>query len=158
MGDSRRLRILEALKGRLEAITVGNGFHSDAGARLYFGELPKLGPHDPPAVLAMIPKEDVVGAALNNIPITLPVDIFALLKPDVDEPWVTVEELLADIKTAVELEDRTLGGLLTGGRDNPGGLVRGTTEVFPRQSGAEVVGASITYGCPYAEAWGFPES
>jgi len=158
MADSRRLRILNALKSRIEAIEVSNGFNTDAGQRVYLGELPELGPNDPEAVIAIIPREDIVGAALNNIPIQWPIDIVVLVQPDIAAPWIVVENALADIKKAVELEDRTLGDLLIGGRDNPGGLVRGTTEVFPRPTGAEVSGASITYMAPFAEAWGFPES
>jgi len=69
-----------------------------------------------------------------------------------------VEDALADIKEAVEVEDRSLGGLLIGGRNNPEGLQRGTTEPFERRSGSEVVGALITYACRYAEAWGQPEA
>lgn len=157
MADSRRLRILEALKARVSAIKVSDGFNTDAGLRVYLGELPVLTPDDPEAVIAVIPKEDIVGSALNNIPITWPIDIVVLVRPEITEPWVLVENALADIKKAVELEDRTLNGLLIGGRDNPGGLVRGTTETFPRQTGAEVVGVSITYACPYAEAFGYPE-
>lgn len=157
MADSRRLRIIDALKARVEAIETVNGFNTNAGQRVYLGELPELGPDDPEAVIAIIPREDIVPDALNNIPIKWPIDIFVLVSPDIAAPWIVTENALADIKKAVELEDRSLGGLLMGGRDNPGGLVRGTTETFPRQTGAEVVGASITYMAPYAEAWGFPE-
>lgn len=158
MAASRRQRILEALKTRVEAIRVEDGFETDLGLHVLFGELPAFGPDDPAQVLAILPREDQVGDALNNIPILLPVDIAVLVAPGVTAPWVLVEAGLRDVKTAIELEDRGLGGLLVGGRNNPGGVKRGTTETFPRTSGSQVAGASITYVCPYVEAFGHPDA
>ncbi len=158
MATSRRQRILEALKARVERITIANGFQTDLGKNVLLGELPTFGPDDPKQVLAILPREDQVGDHLSNIPIMLPVDIAALVAPEIHHAGTIVEQALSDIKKAVELEDRSLGGLLTGGRNNVAGLVRGTTEPFDRRSGSDVVGVLITYGCKYAEAWGDPES
>lgn len=158
-GESRRQLILEALRTRAAEIEIANGFQTDVGKRLYFGEVPNLGPHDSNQALAIIPMEDQIGELqLGNLSILLPVNFVALAKPTLSEPWVIVEQVIADIKKAIELEDRTLGGLLTGGRNNPEGLIRGTTEVAVRQSGSDAVGAMVTYVCHYAEAWGHPEA
>jgi hypothetical protein len=158
MADSRRKRILDAFKARIEVIRVEDGFETDLGLNVLMWELPAFGPDDPKQVVAIIPREDQVSAALNNIPIDLPVDVAVLVAPDVTNPGALIEAGLADVKKAVELEDRTLGGLLRGGRNNPGGIVRGTTEPYPRVGGSQVTGASITYVLPYVEAYGYPDA
>lgn len=158
MAGSRRQRILDAFKARVEAIRIEDGFETDLGLNVLMWELPAFGPDDPKQVLAIIPREDQVAAALSNIPIDLPVDVAVLVSPELANPGALIEAALRDVKKAVELEDRTLGGLLRGGRNNPGGIVRGTTEPYPRQSGSQVAGASITYVLPYVEAYGDPDA
>lgn len=156
-GESRRQLILEELKRRLETVQVANGFQTDVGLKVYFGELPRLGPHDADGAVAMIPGEDQVDEMqVGKISIVLPVNMVALAKPSMSQPWVVVEQVVADIKKAIESGDRSLGGLLAAGRDNAEGLKRGTTETSARGSGSEVVAAMVTYGCHYREAWGNP--
>jgi hypothetical protein len=155
---TKRQRILEALQERLEVITIENGYETDLGLHILLGELPTFGPDDPKQVIAILPREDQPSAALNKIPIRWPIDIAVLLSPDLSAPWRLVEAGLGDVKKAVELEERTLGGLLTGGQNNPGGLMRGSTETYPRTSGSEMVGALITYVMPYVEVFGSPEA
>lgn len=159
MADPRRLRIIEALKARAERITVANGFRTNAGQQVLLNELPAFGPDDAEIAIVMLVQEDQISdKQVGKISIVLPVDFVALVKPDVEEPWVIAEQVLADIKEAVELEDRSLGGLLSGGLNNPEGLMRGTTEVYPRQTGSEVAGLLVSYGCHYRESWGRPEA
>lgn len=158
MRTTRRQRILEAIKGRLEAICRSNGYETDLGANVLLGEFPTFGPDDPEQVIAILIGEDQIGEHLSNIPITLPINIAAIVKPDVAEPWVKVEQAICDIKRAVELTDRSLGGLLIGGRNNAEGLFRGTTETLERRSGSDAIGAQVTYGAKYVEAWGHPEA
>jgi hypothetical protein len=147
VADSRRLRILEALLGRIELID-GTG-----------GELPQLGPDDPDKAIAIIVGEDQVeGMQVGKLWINLPVNFVALANPRIDQPWRIAEQVLADIKTAVERPDLSLGGLLSPGRNNPEGLLRGTTEVNVRQSGSETVGVAITYVAHHAESLGRPEA
>lgn len=157
MTASRRLRILEALKARVEAITIANGFTTDAGLHVYLGVIPALGADDEKQAIALIPGEDSVGKHLSNIRIDLPVNIAAVADPTLDRPWEAVEAMLLDIKKAVELDDRSLGGLLIEG-NGVLGLYRGTTEILERRSGTDAVGVAITYGCPYVEAFGAPEA
>lgn len=155
---TRRQQILEALRTRAEAISVGNGFDTNAGATLFLGVIPSLGEGDPGAALAMIPRTDIIDVnSTDKMPIELPVDFIAIAKPSLDEPWVAIEQLLGDVKKAIELDDRTLGGLLRGGR-NKSGMYRGTTDTLERRSGEEMVGALITYVCPYSECWGEPDA
>ncbi len=158
---SRRERILDALKCRLEGITQNDGYRTNLGHKVLLGEMPRFGPDDPEQVIAILPKEDqIVGEwQEGKVPITWPIDIAVLLKPDLSRPWAIVEAGLVDVKRAIEgPTDRTLGGLLKGGKNNPGGLMRGTTEAFPRHSGSDVVGALVTYACPFWETWGDPEA
>lgn len=154
---TRRIRILEAMAGRLVVIRRANGFQTDAGDRLYLGVLPALGESDPDSAIALLPREDIFsGEQLEKLPLRWPLDIAAIAKPTLRDPWTAIEALLGDIKRAVELSDRTLGGLLVGGRGVLG-LHRGTTETLERRSGQDMVGAAITYIAPYTETWGRPE-
>ena len=157
---SRRERILEAVRCRLRAITRNDGYRTDLGLTELVGELPRFGPDDPKQVIAMMPQEDRIEGEFQEgkIPILWPIDIAVLVSPEIDEPWAIVEAGLFDVKKAIETDDRTLGGLLKGGKNNPGGLLRGSTETFKRTAGSEAVGALITYACPYWESWGLPEA
>ena len=149
---SRRQQILEALKGRLETIQVANGFNTDGGLSVFLGELPALGPDDPDVAIAMVVGDDEVRYPADlKMLIHLPIDVIAVAKPDSEnrnKPWAMVEALLIDIKVAVELDDRQLGGLL----DNT--MRRGNTRTLPRETGSDIIGASITYQLPYVESFG----
>jgi hypothetical protein len=59
-----------------------------------------------------------------------------------------VEQIIADIKQAIETSDRGLGGLLA----RP--LVRGRIRFSHREPGSTVVGASVEYRATFAESWG----
>lgn len=156
-GPSRRLRIIEEGRRRLQQITKVNGFWSDAGLRVYLGVVPQLGESDPPFGIALTVGEDQLNAQqLGKYFITLPLNIVAFAKPDIDEPWLVVEQLLTDIKVVFESDDPTFGGLIRQGNDNSVGLYRGTTEVLERRSGTDVCGVMVSYGAPYTEAFGNP--
>lgn len=158
MPDPRRLRILDALKAKGTAIDGTGDFLTDAGLHFFDGELPTLGPDDPEKALAMIVGEDQIDAMqVGKLWIALPVTFVALVRPDVDQPARDAELVLADVKRSVEA-DLTLGGLLTPGKNNPEGLMRGTTEANVRQSGSETVARGITYVANYAETLGNPEA
>lgn len=160
---SRRAQILQALLDRVQQITVANGFATDAGQQVFLGAVPDLGPNDPSAAIALVVQPDVIQAQQNNIKLRLQVDIVVLVRMDPgtvaswNAGWVLVEEMLEDVKRAVELEDRTLGGLLVEG-SNSLGLERGTTDPYQRQTGSPVMGFLITYIAPYVEAWGHPNA
>jgi hypothetical protein len=161
MADTRRERILAAIKSRLEAIDSDDGYRTNLGRTVKLGEIPRFGPDDPKQALCILPEEDQVEPGVfqeGKVPVVWPISIGILVSPDISQPWLIVEAGLRDVKVAMESGDRTLGGLLKGGRNNPGGLLRGTTETFPRQMGSEAVGAKITYAAPYWETWGDPEA
>lgn len=147
---SQRRDILEAVLARLGTILTSNGFATDAGGTLFLGAVPELGPDDPSVAVAIIVGDDAVTFQGENMFIALPLHIAAVAKADLDEPWIAVEDVLSDIKKAIELTDRTLGGLVQ--RQ----LLRGTTRTVPRDPGSLTVGVAVEYRAPYREAWGNP--
>jgi len=149
MSSTREAAIGE-LRDRLEAITMANGFATDAGALIFLGESPTLGPDDPTAAIAIEVQEDIPSFQGEHVVVTVPVDIQAIVKADADEPWMTVEAIVTDIKTAVET-DRDLGGTLIAR-----GLMRGTVRPLDREPGSQYVGAAVQYRLLMKESWGSP--
>jgi hypothetical protein len=149
MATSVRQAVLAAMLARLQVITQGAGFQTDAGETVFLGEAPTLGPDDPDAAIAILVGDDRVNFQNVGVQIRLPIQICALAKvAEGLAAWQQVEAMLADIIKAVELADRNLGGLLS----SP--LEPGVTHTLPREPGAAVVGAVIEYGAIYKRAWG----
>lgn len=149
--STRRRAILEAVKARLEAIRQDDGYATDAGAMVFLCEAPALGPDDPDVAIVILVGEDEPRFQGEHILLRMPMEIQAVAKAGLDEPWLAVEDVLGDIKTAVEATDRTLGSLVK--RQ----VERGATVTLEREPGSTYVGATITYYAPYAERWGHPE-
>ena len=152
MATTRRQSILEVLITRLELVQVVNGFATDTGAAVYFGEVPALGFDDPEQAIAL-----VVGVETpqwmqdgKKFQILLPVNIAAVAKADLSAPYLVVEQVIGDIKRAIELEDRYLGGLV----EWP--LERGPVQTLTREPGSTTVGAAVTFAIRYTEGWGNP--
>ncbi len=141
---------ISELRTRLEEILTTNGFNTDAGQLVMLAEQPVFGPDDPEALLSILVGSDEPGFQGENTVIDLPVEVQAIVKASVTDPWVTVEAVIADIKTAVET-DHDFGGVLL-----RRGLVRGPTRPFDREAGSEFVGAGIEYRLMYNERWGAP--
>lgn len=152
MASSRRQLILEAFRTRLQAITTDAGFQTDAGKAVFLGEAPTFGPADPDAAIQIGVGDDVPISSQNTV-VELPIEIAAIAKPDLDRPWEAIEAVIADIKTAVELADRTLGGRLPGSWQ---AFRRGPTRTLPRDPGSTTVGAAVEYRVTYTEKWGQP--
>lgn len=150
MASARRQLILEALRDRLALITVEHGFNTDAGATLFTGETPELGEGDPEVAIALLVRDEEPQFQGENILTRLPIEIQALAKADLNDPYLVAEQILGDIKRAVELDDRTLGGLVR--RQ----LERGVTRTLTRQPGSVTVGVGVLYVAPYVEKWGHP--
>lgn len=146
----RRQLVLEEFKDRLARVTVANGFQSDAGETLFVGETPDLGEDDPPAAIAILVGDEEPVYQGVQLHIRLPYEIQAHVKANLEQPWETVEQIIADIKKAVELEDRKFGGLI------PRQIERGTVRGLPREAGQTTVGAAVTYLAAYTETWGDP--
>jgi hypothetical protein len=85
-----------------------------------------------------------------------PIDIIAVANASEnrDEPWLLVEDVLADIQRAMELEsDRTFGGLL----NRHDCCQVGTARTFDRESASEVVAVSQTYVFQLSRVFGNPD-
>src|SRR5688572_28477953 len=150
MASPNRQLIIEALRDRLKVIEVANGFTTDAGRALFVGETPELGDTDPDAAIAMVIREDQITYQGVNLMVMLSISIQALVKVELDQPYLLIEAMLGDIKRAVELEDRTLGGLVK--RQ----IQRSITRTMEREPGSTTAGVSILYVCPYTEVFGDP--
>lgn len=149
MATSTRQAILEALLARVGRITVENGYATDAGLTVYFGESPILGEDDPLSALALIVNDDLPQDQNGTDVLTvLPIDIQALARADATNPWLTVEAVIADIRAAVEAGDRSLGKLLARN------LLRGRTRRLQREPGASTIGAAVQYTAIYLDTWG----
>jgi len=151
---SVRQQILAELLGRVAEISVEHGFQSDAGLKVLFGEAPQLGPDDPSELIAVVVRDDIPsdqsghGVDADGVIVTmLPVEVQAIVKADLEQPWVTVEAVIADIKRAIETGDRGLGGLLTLN------LFRGRIRALTREPGSTFVGAGVEYRAIFAESW-----
>lgn len=150
MALSRRHQFLVALRERLKTIRVSAGFNTDAGAHLFFGFTPDMGSDDPETAIAILVGEDSPGWQREKVFYTLPIEIHAMAKAEIADPWMAVEALIQDIKRAIEQSDRTFGGVLVNH------LERGGTRAIDREPGALFVGATVTYEAPLAETWGTP--
>lgn len=148
--NTKRQYLLEALNTRLAAITTANDFQTNAGQHIYIGETPALGPDDEDEALAIVIGDEEPQYQGVNLFIALPIDVQAVVKADLDAPWMTVEAIIGDIKRAVELEDRTLDGLVKRM------IQRGPVRALPREPGSTTVGAAVTYVAPFLEGWGTP--
>lgn len=147
---TKRRAILEVVLARLQAIQTADGFATNAGSTVFLNDTPVLGDDDPNVAIAILVDEDAPGFRGENVHVALPINIQAHAKADLDEPWIAAEDVLGDIKKAMELADRTLGGLLASRLD------RGPTRTVPRVEGMTTVGVSVGYTLPYSERWGQP--
>lgn len=149
MAISTRLAILTELVNRVGQITIENGFATNAGLTVLFGESPMLGEDDPPSAVALIIGDDQAQDQSGDDTLTsLPIDIQGLAKAEIKQPWRTVEAVIADIRMAIERGDRTIGGLVT----RP--LARGRTRRLQREPGATTIGAAVQYTAFFLDTWG----
>jgi hypothetical protein len=154
MADSIRKRILLVVASRVAAITTENGFNTDAGRSVYIGGMPTLGPSDPDAVIAVIPQSQNAGLTQMHVAGEWPIDIVAVANASAqrDDHALLVEDVLADIQRAIELEDRTLGGLI-GARD----FSVGDTKPYDREPASDVVAVAQTYSFSVQRVFGSPD-
>lgn len=151
---SRRRQILAIYCERLKAIRGPAGFFTEAGRHVFVGEIPNLGTDDPDDAIAILGQQDEWRQQGKAFFVRWPITIWAVTKadPDPSEAYLAVEDLLADIERAVELDDMTLGGLVY----QP--IVRLAPRLtLPREEGSLVVGVGVTYANDWKEGWGHPE-
>ncbi len=137
---------------QLATIRIANGFQTDAGQKVFAGEAPELGESDPEAAMALLLEDEETlwqrggTAAIVKLPFT----ISAIAKADLEAPWRTVEQVLSDVRKAVEIEDRTLGGILNNALERTG------IRTLKREAGSTTVGVAVTYTATFKEGWGTP--
>lgn len=146
---SNREQILERLLELVSGIEQSAGFHTDAGHAVALGERVDLGEQDPDVGIAIVLEPDEVINQHVGIRILLTAEIQALAKVDINEPYLAIERVLADIKRAIEIEDRKLG-ILT----EP--ITRGSTRTITREPGSTTAGVGVSYRISYPEVWGNP--
>lgn len=142
------------LAERVAVIQVANGYQTDAGVLVVLGEAPQLGPDDPDTAIAIVPGEEQTRWVREHVFVRLPIDVQAVVKSDLTNlatAWWTVEQVIADIKRAVETSDRMLDRLLP-----PPGLERALTRALQREPGLTTIGAAVTYLTEFGEVWGDP--
>lgn len=149
--NTTRRAVLDELRTRLQAIQVSNGFNTDAGLAVFLGEIPQLGEDDPTQALVLVVGDDAPSYTGENVATLLAVEVQALVfdSAATPDPFDRIEEIIEDIRKALEVPDRTLGGLV-----KQRGLVRAPTRSIPRQEGGQVVGAAVGYQAPIVEKWG----
>ena len=143
---SRRELLLDAVVERL----------THTGAAVFLGEAPGFGPDDPSEVIVVVVQPDEVVHQGQGFLVTVPLSIQAVVDVslsalDFSVAYRRAETMIAAIKRAMEVEDRTLGGLIAWN-----GLERGSTEPIARDPGSQFVGVSIGYRAPIREGWGAP--
>lgn len=152
MSDSQtyREKVIVAFRDRLRKIARTNGFVTNAGRTILIGSVAQLGPDDPTEAIALTVDNDEVKRTGEHVLCRVPFTFSAVVRIDQEDCWIKVERILGDIKRAIELPDRTLGGLI---RDK---FERGNTNTSPRETGSMVVSAEVTYWAWLPERWGEP--
>lgn len=149
--DPKRLQVLDAVRVRLEQIqTTDPRFATNAGLAIAIGAAPELGPDDATEVIALRLGDDQPQYQGEQVYTYLPIEIEAVVSADLARPWRAAELVLGDIKRAMELPDRTLGGVL---KEQ---LRRGGATVADRQPGSSTVGVQLVYVARLLEVWGNP--
>ena len=157
---SKRYAALADIKARLAYITTGNEFNTDAGLHVTMGEVYELGPDDPQLGITVNvgdAAEEFTGSLTN---VELPVEITAYIPASTVDPLLLLERIIEDIKWAIEIDDEPGIGRFAGDAVDhgtlPTGVNRAGTRSYPRQPGASIVGASVTYMLSFQEPWGQP--
>jgi hypothetical protein len=145
-----RKAILAAIVTRLAVITVANGYATDLGLTQYVNEVPTQSPDDPSEAMAIVIGTEQPTWQGNKVFITLPFEVQILVPPS-DVAWRAVEDGVADVKRAMEV-DHDLGGLLP--QQFP--IKRGAVQTYLREAGQTTVGAGVPYEVSYTEGWGQP--
>jgi len=154
--EPKRLRILRALKAKLERIQTSNGFETDAGDHIALGRY---------RVAAGVTLQDALPAIAINfgrsntpaqgtrIQTDLPVLIHALVLEDQDDALAEAELVVGDIKRALygPPADETLGGLVFE-------MEPGEVEPIPREDGSQFAGAQVEVLLKLTEKRGEPEN
>lgn len=159
---SKRKAALVDLKERLSFIQVAKGYNTDAGLNIEMGEWPRSGEDDPLAAIAVTVDDDRPQPTTGSrAQAEVPVQVWALVPVGTADPQLAIEDIIVDIKEAVELEaqpDRTRAlGTTEDGQPIgtvPKGVSRGTTLALRRREGSGFVGGGVEYVLTFEESYG----
>jgi hypothetical protein len=149
-----RGQVLQAYAKCAAGITKIAGYQTDAGRAIFIGQAPALSVDDPDCAIAIIPgdAQPIGQRTLGKVSADWPVSIAALARmsswEDASRAWMLVEAVIGDIVRAIEIDDRTLGGLV------PNDIRRGPIRPLEREDGSMTVGAAVIYETPQLTAWG----
>lgn len=164
--NTRRFAIITAVVARLNAIRTENTFatedggidyyRTDAGTRVTLYEAPELGQGDPVNAIAVFIEDSepaLLGGYIDE-PVEVEIQALAKANPDEDDtnglpPALAAEELLGDIRRAMEQPSRTLPGV-------KGEVELGATRVLPREPGRTTIGVAQRYRMRFVRKWGHP--
>lgn len=136
--------VVEELVSRLSVIRETNNFATDAGKTVFVGESPELGEGDPETAIAVVLNDTVPQPNRMEI---WPIEIQAVAKASIEQPYMAALHVLGDVVKAFELEDLTLNGLVKRMEVGPQRTLR-------REQGSMTVGIGQVYYLQYIRAWG----
>jgi hypothetical protein len=146
---SRRESILTTLKARLADVQRTNDFQTDIGLCLFVNEIPELGPDDPRESVCLLMGGEQLRGNWPAVLVEAEIYVLVLVDATLTDGWVVLEQAIADVKQAIELDDdRRLSGLL----HSP--IERGAIETATREPGTSAMAATVPYTVRYKETWG----
>ena len=154
MASTDRRVMLEAFETQCALILTASGYKTNAGSTVYFGEVPQLSPDDADVAIAITVGDDRVadetlGDPAVEITLRVPVLIHAVSRADLDDPHVANEQVLSDIKTAIEAATTWWPAAMKDMR-------RLSTRTLEREPGSTSVALQIGYEVLMNETWGSP--
>jgi len=147
---SKKRRIVDAVVARLQTITVANGYNTGAGARVYRGRV-EFTASDPLPVLTVLQDNVFVESDRGErMLLALPLGVQGIVTVDRDNPSDAVDDLEADILTALfAVGDDTLSDLVS--EIKQAGRIYSDIE-----AGTTVAGLSVNTDIKFIERVGDP--
>ncbi len=159
MSSSVRQLVVEEIRRRAVRIKVANSFNTNAGDNVFLGEEVVLSADDGGVAIAIaigdVVVEDDVGMGTPTVGAELScrmqVSVQAVaVVGDLEEPWISAEQLVQDIKNAMEdpdtdsFPDEVMDFGVPEDRDT----------TLERDEGSTHVGVAVNYEVLYIEKWG----
>lgn len=151
MADPIALQIVDAIRDRLELITLANGYNTEPTV-LAVGQQPALSEHfDTDYVVSLFEQPDTpdAGDLQSKTLVTMQVVVEGAAKFGESDENTILYRLWQDICKAVFKPDTTLGGLAAG-------ITRGPKGFVYSQSGEGVTGVRQVVNVQYFETFGNP--
>lgn len=148
-------RILAALSARLEGINTAAGYYTNAGQHVQRG-MHTLDPRCLPGIAVYVTGRELTEAQQPSTRASCLITVEAVSPYAGDHPEDMACMLAADIQTAVEAADRTLGGLVL--TDAAGGLAWQSDEIIYPEASDPLVGVRVNYAVPHIRRPGDPEN